>query len=137
MKNGVLICPECHSNRAGMQKLTQHFQKYIDGLYTTSQTPAAAFPDDGEFDFAGDENGVTTSGIRIVIDWGALDIDRPVQTIQGANDTDKIVHLLKLLLDEFKKPMRDQLTEMPIVRFPLSTNPNQDFLNRAKNKPYS
>ena len=72
-----------------------------------------------------------------MINWSALDTDRPVQTIQGSNDTDKIVQLLELLLDEFEKPMREQLTELPIVRFPLSTNPNQDFLNHAKNEPYS
>jgi hypothetical protein len=33
--------------------------------------------------------------------------------------------------------MRDQLVELPIVRFPLSTKPMTDFLNHAKNKPYS
>jgi hypothetical protein len=73
----------------------------------------------------------------VVIDWGALDIDRPEQTIRKNNDTDTIVELLKLLLDTFKKPMRDQLMEMPIVRFPLSTNPASDFMNKAQNRPYS
>ena len=121
-----------------MQHITPHFQQYIARVYATPQAPTAGlFPDDREVDSPVDENGGATGGIKIVIDWGALDIDRPAQTIQGANDTDKIVQLLKLLLDQFEKPMRDQLTELPIARFPLSTNPNQDFLNRTQNRPYS
>jgi hypothetical protein len=42
-----------------------------------------------------------------------------------------------MLLDTFGKPMREQLLELPIVRFPLSTNPMTDFVNRSRNKPYS
>ena len=66
-----------------------------------------------------------------------MDVDRPTQTIRESDDTDTIVDLLKSLLDTFKKPMREQLLELPIVRFPLSTSPMKDFLNRAQNRPYS
>ncbi len=138
LKNGVLICPECHANRAEMQHLTEHFQGYIARVYGSSQAAAGELPlADQQADSHDDQNGDAREGIKIVIDWGALDIDRPVQTIRRSNDTDTIVELLKLLLDTFQKPMREQLVELPIVRFPLSTNPKTDFLNRAKNRPYS
>jgi hypothetical protein len=138
LRNGVLICPECHANRASMQDLTQRFQEYIARVYDRSHPSVDELsPEEREADGPNDWNGGGTEGIKIVIDWGALDIDRPEQTIRKGNDADTIVELLRLLLDEFKKPMAEQLTEIPIVRFPLSPNPKQDFLNRAKNKPYS
>lgn len=135
LKNGLLICPECHVNRASMQNLTQHFQDYITRIYSKNQdffTDATYGDEDGE-----DSQSNGREGIKICIDWGALDIDRPTDVIRRSNDTDTIVELLRLLLDAFKKPMRDQLTELPIVRFPLSTNPMTDFINRAQNRPYS
>jgi hypothetical protein len=137
LRNGVLICPECHTNRASMQSLTTHFQEHIARMYDRPQPPVGELlPDDRETDLQGDGNGGTTEGVRIVIDWGALDIDRPTQIIQRSTDPDTIVEFLRLLLLEFKKPMRDQLTQLPIVRFPLSTNPSRAFLNRARNTPY-
>lgn len=138
LRNGVLICPECHMNRAEMQRLTSYFQDYIKRIYAGPQQPI----DTGLFeDLAPDEeeglNANGREGIKIVIDWGALDVDRPTQTIRKSNDTDTIVEVLKSLLETFKKPMREQLLELPIVRFPLSTSPMRDFLNRAQNRPYS
>ena len=138
LKNGVLICPECHVNRASMQSLTQHFQEYITRIYSKSQD----FFTDGSYaeqayDEGDDSQPNGREGITISIDWGALDIDRPTDVIRRSNDTETIVELLRLLLDTFKKPMRDQLTELPIVRFPLSTNPMIDFINRAQDRPYS
>jgi hypothetical protein len=121
-----------------MQSLTAQFQDYIARVYDRPHPSAGELPtDDREIDSQGDGNSGTTGGIRVMIDWGALDIDRPVQSIRKANDADTIVELLRLLLQEFKKTMAEQLTELPIVRFPLSANPKQDFLNRAKNRPYS
>lgn len=138
LRNGVLICPECHANRADMQHLTQHFKDYIAHIYDSPQRPTAETILDDQLPEGDDErNGGGRQGIKIVIDWGALDIDRPVQTIRKSNDTDTIVELLKLLLDTFKTPMRDQLVDLPIVRFPVSTNPKTDFLNRAQKRPYS
>lgn len=138
LRNGVLICPECHVNRASMQSLTQHFQDHITRVYSRQQD---AFSEAISLDQSADESEDGSSngreGIKISIDWGALDIDRPVDVIRKSNDTETIVELLRLLLETFKKPMREQLTELPIVRFPLSTNPMTDFLNRAQNRPYS
>jgi len=121
-----------------MQHIAQHFQDYIARVYDSPQQTAGELAFDDQMPESDDErNGGGRQGIKVVIDWGALDIDRPVQTIRKGNDTDTIAELLKLLLDTFKKPMRDQLVELPIVRFPLSTNPTTDFLNRAQNRPYS
>lgn len=137
LRNGVLICPECHANRADMQNLTQFFQDYIirvcDGPPQTTNEgviEGLALESDDE------QNPNGKEGIKIVVDWGALDVDRPSQTIRKANDADTIVEFLKLLLDSFGTPMREQLLELPIVRFPLSTRPMTDFLNRSQNKPY-
>ena len=138
LRNGILICPECHVNRASMQCLTKHFQDYITRIYDEPEDESLSSPLH-EVQIDGDDDSLRNGreGIKIVIDWGVLDIDRATETIRRSNDTDTIVELLRLLLDTFRKPMRDQLTELPIVRFPLSTNPLTDFLNRAQNRPYS
>ena len=137
-RNGVLICPACHANRAGLQESTQYLQEYIARIYDGPQTGASAPPPNQEQrEFPDERNGSSREGIKVEIDWGALDVDRCMQTVRKDNDTDTIVELLRLLLDAFGKPMRDQLLESPIVRFPLSTNPAADFLNRSQNRPYS
>jgi hypothetical protein len=137
LRNGILICPECHTNRVGLQHLTKHFQDYIDRVYSSPAQPVAErAADDAESDVPTESDEITRNRLKIVIDWGALDIDRRVQTISEENDAATIVELLRTLLDTFGKPMREQLMEEPIVRFPLSTQPGIDFLNRAKGRPY-
>lgn len=139
LKNGVLICPECHTNRAGLQQLTQHFQDYITAIYSQPRElipePLFEVGATGAEDEENDAQG--PKRIKIVIDWGALDIDRNVQTISEGNDAATIVELLRVLLDTFGSSMRGQLLVEPIVRFPLSTQPAVDFLNRAQGKAYS
>lgn len=138
MRNGILICPECHANRADMQRRTDYFHAYISRICDPrTQATETSKPDDVDMNGPDDGEVGGREGIRIVIDWGALDVDRPTEALRKSNDNKTIVELLRLLLAEFKKPMREQLTELPIVRFPLSTNPMRDFLNRAKNTPYS
>jgi hypothetical protein len=137
LRNGVMICPECHANRADMQRQTEYFQAYIKRIYDPrAQAPDLLRPEDFDLDSTDDGEVSGKERIKIVVDWGALDVDRATEVIQKSNDTNTIVEMLRLLLIEFKKPMRDQLTELPIVRFPLSTNPMGDFLNRTKNKPF-
>lgn len=138
LKNGILICPECHANRADMQYLTEFFQNYITRIYDPrAQSTEMRRQEDLELETTDDNEAGGREGIKIVIDWGALDVDRPAEEIRKSNDINTIVELLRLLLSEFKKSMRDQLTELPIVRFPLSINPMRDFLNRAKNRPFA
>ena len=136
LRNGVLICPECHVKRVSMQSQTQHFQAYITRIYdnpTSLDSPYSEPYQDKTDESLPNGKG----GIKITVDWGAIDIDRPVEFIQRSNDTETIVQLLHLLLETFKKSMREQLTELPIVRYPLSTNPTIDFMNRSQNRPYS
>jgi len=137
LKNGVLICPECHASRNLMQQLAPHFQNYINRVYSAPAQAVGEFsPGDSGSEVPDEQNGNVNGRLKITIDWGALDVDRGTETIAKQNDVDTIVALLRLLLDMFGKPMREQLMEIPIIRYPLSTDRSR-FLNPAKNIPYS
>lgn len=149
LQNGVLICPECHVNRAEMQRLASHFQEYLRRIYANpAQPPAGGVVDspttsatdglsDSERD--ADENGSRAAAgkLKIVIDWGALDVDREKQILSGGKASDLIVKLLAELINAFGKPMEQQLTELPVIRFPLSKTPATAFVNGATGKPFS
>lgn len=148
LKNGVLICPECHANRGEMQRLAPHFQEYLARIYaplsqqlvgtavgdplneTLSLQPA---PGQGAVD-----NGaaVAGGGLKIVIDWGALDVDREPQTLSGGPASELVVTLLVELIGAFGKTMEQQLTELPVVRYPLSRTPATAFVNGATGMPF-
>ena len=72
-----------------------------------------------------------------MIDWGALDVDRETQTISGGPPSDLIIKLLVELIGAFGKPMEQQLTELPVIRYPLSRNPATAFVNGATGKLFS
>lgn len=141
-QNGVLVCPECHSNRPEMQRLTSHFQEYLRRIYSSPQTISgetntteALLNGDGESE---DTAGRTTNGrLTIVIDWGALDINQQTQMIAAPKDSDSIIMLLSELIGKFGEHMKKQLTEISVIRFPLSKTPATDFLNKSKGTPYS
>jgi 5-methylcytosine-specific restriction endonuclease McrA len=149
LENGILICPECHAKRAEMQRLAPHFQEYLKRIYTNpAQRPVAGIAGgfrnssvDGqpETERDADENNPRAPGARlkIVIDWGSLDVDRETQMISGGQASELIVKLLLELIGAFGKPMEQQLTELPIIRFPLSRNPSIDFLNASTGVPFS
>lgn len=148
LQNGVLICPECHAKRGEMQCLISHFQAYLGRLYanTAQEVSGEVVPDspngDGDrlsvVNTVAEETGALAPGgrLKIVIDWGALDVERETQTIAEDQDSQTIVRLLVELIDAFGKPMKQQLTEFPIIRYPLSKDPNA-FLNRVQGTPYS
>ncbi len=149
LQNGVLICPECHRNRDEMQRLAPHFQGYIQRIYanpaqqytggvvTDSRSAVVGGQADSERD--ADENGhpAAAGGLKIVIDWGALDEDRETQTFSGGPASDVVVTLLVELINAFGEPMKQQLTELPVVRFPLSRDPATTFLNKNTGVPFS
>jgi hypothetical protein len=149
LQNGVLICPECHADRGEMQRLTSHFQEYLRKIYATSvqqltggvagDSPNAAVDGQSDPEQDADENGTRTAvgRLKIVIDWGALDVDRETQTISGGPASDLIVKLLVELIGAFGKAMEQQLTELPVIRFPLSRNPTTAFVNGATGKPFN
>lgn len=142
LQNGILICPECHASRADMQRLTPHFQEYLRRCYSTPAQPFPDFEITGARALAGDqadENGIRAPGskLKIVIDWGGLDVDREEQTLAGGRASDLIVKLLIELINAFGPTMTQQLTELPIVRYPLSKSPSTTFQNPATGQPFS
>jgi hypothetical protein len=143
LQNGVLICPECHADRGEMQRLTSHFQEYLQRIYANPnlQTANEVGISDGlpNGDNDAEESGVRSTGgrLKIVIDWGALDVDRETQTIAEARDSDSVIKLLVELIGEFGEHMKKQLIEFPVIRYPLSKTPATDFLNRARGTAYS
>jgi hypothetical protein len=149
LQNGVLICPDCHSDRGAMQRLASHFQDYLRRIYASPalQTASAVAGESrggtavGQPEPDGDagENHLPAAagGLKIVVDWGALDVDREPQTISGGPASDLIAKLLVELISAFGKPMEEQLTELPVIRFPLSRTPSTAFVNGATGRPFS
>jgi hypothetical protein len=149
LQNGVLICPECHTNRSEMQHLTSHFQDYLRRIYADPAQEVArevviSSRSDSDAAQVEPENGSTQNGARatrgklkIVIDWGALDVDREAQTISDVRASDSIVKLLVELVNAFGKPMEQQLSELKVIRYPLSKSPTTAFLNPATGTPFA
>jgi hypothetical protein len=148
LQNGILICQECHSDRAEMQRLMPHFQEYLSRIYADptkppSGTGVVAGNDlvDGTLETDADEDqsgrAPTKGRLKITIDWGSLDIDREPQTIADSHASDSIVKLLVELIGAFGSAMEQQLTELKIIRYPLSKTPATTFLNPATQAPFS
>jgi 5-methylcytosine-specific restriction endonuclease McrA len=147
--NGVLVCPDCHASRSDMQRLTEHFRRYLQRMYAepASQGPVeigvGARSENGvelapaESESAENNALKSKERLRIVIDWGALDVDRETQTICENKSSASILKLLAALISTFGKPMEQQLLELPVLRFPGSRNPVTDFVNRAAEKPFT
>ena len=135
LKNGILICNQCHGNRKEMQDLTDHFTKYIERTYSRA---IRSFSDESINDLQLESDAITGArgNLIITINWGALNVDRPVQNISKKSDADTIVEMLRLLLAEFGKQIEEQLRSNPVIRFPLSTNPTTDFWNNSQGKPF-
>lgn len=148
LQNGILVCDKCHASRPEMQRLTSHFQEYLRRIYATPGHETAGEieivpqPDENmgqrETQNDGDENGARVPGgrLRILIHWGELDVDREDQTISDDQAPASIVKLLVELINTFGDSMKQQLTELPVIRYPLSKNPNINFVNAAKGRPF-
>lgn len=146
--NGILICPECHANRGEMQRLTAHFQEHIRKVSANPAqqaagevVPAIRSDEDKErvdAESGPDGNAAPTPGnsLKIVIHWRVLGVDREEQTIQEPKASDSIIKLLVEMIGAFRKSMEQQLTELPVIRFPLSRNPATAFINAAKGRPF-
>ena len=78
LKNGILICNQCHGNRKEMQDLTNHFTKYIERTYSRS---IRDFSDEPMDDLQPEVNSSSRvrGALRITINWGALNINRPTE----------------------------------------------------------
>ena len=149
LENGILICPECHANRVEMQRLAPQFQDYLRRICASSaRQPSGGTVGDSrdvtaigqsEPDQDAGENGnpAAAGGLRIVVDWGALDVDRETQTFSGGSASELIAKLLVELIGEFGEPMKQQLTELKVLRYPLSRNPATTFLNSSTGVPFN
>jgi hypothetical protein len=105
LANGVLVCEDCHASRPEMQRLNAHFQEYLRRI---SATPDQEGPRGADIGIQSDENSgqkeqqsdgdesarMPGEKLKIVIDWGALDVDRETQTIKEDKDSDSILKLL-------------------------------------------
>ncbi len=133
LQNGILVCRDCHErSRVEMQRLTPHFQEYLRRIYATAnQRGAGAVPTypppdeillqaESQSDSAGNEGRAQGGRLKILIHWGELDVARVDQTISEDQASDSIAILLGELIHEFKDSMTEQLTELPIIRYPLS-----------------
>ena len=60
-----------------------------------------------------------------------------MQTIADAHASDSIVKLLVELIGAFGSPMEQQLTELKVIRYPLSRTPATAFLNPATRAPFT
>lgn len=144
--NGVLVCPQCHSNRNEMQRQTGHFKNYLARVYANTSGSAAAAPV-GETDILslgqleeggeGAQDRPGRSRIKIELDWGELDVDREKQTFDEPQASATVVKLLAALIAEFGAPMTRQLQEIPVLRYPLSYKPEEAFLNAKTGQPFS
>jgi 5-methylcytosine-specific restriction endonuclease McrA len=134
LQNGILVCPECHDNREVLRGYTSYFQKYIEKKYADE---ARQFNEpvvvDSDVDVAGDGK---QGKLKITINWDELEVEREPETIAAKNDVAAIVEMLRLLIAEFGTPMAEQLQKWPVVRYPLSENPEVDFLNASTQKAY-
>ena len=135
LRNGILICTQCHGNRKEMQDLTDHFKSYIEKRY--SQTNRIFFNElTDDVQSQTDRSSRVRGALRITINWGALNINRPTEVISRQSDGHTILEMLRLLLTEFGEPMEEQLRSQKIINYHLSTNPDTDFVNGADGTPY-
>ena len=146
LENGVLVCPQCHSNRYEMQRRGDHFKNYLARHYAKISGSAAGtlvgetenvFP--GQLDDGGEgaQDRSGRSRIKVEVDWGALDVDHEKQTFDEPLASATVVKLLAALIAEFGAPMTRQLVEIPVLRYPLSESPENAFLNAKTGKPFS
>jgi len=133
LKNGVLVCESCHCDRAKMQTLRPVFEAHIRKVYSPSSDNTSDIQsDDLNNDDIQSGNG---KRLKILVEWGALDIDREPEVITGSKASNVVVRFIELLLSAFGNSIEQQLLELPVLRYPLSRDPNA-FLNPSAGDPY-
>lgn len=126
LQNGVLICPECHTDRAEMQRLAHYFQDYLTMIYSpatgnSSASPLAPWQDQSpRIGNVEDEPQAESGKLRLIIRWGELDVDREDELICENKASESVAKILGKLISEFGPSMRAQLMELPVIRYPLA-----------------
>lgn len=116
-----------------MQRLTGQFQEYIRQAAASSAavTSANGVTSAGSDEQRGGDNEQTAGQLKVVIHWRVLGQNREDQTIAEDTASITIVKLLVALITTFGEPMKQQLTELPVIRYPLSRTPAAVFLTAA------
>ena len=71
--------------------------------------------------------------LQIVIRWGELDVDRREEVFREDQASASVANLLVQLISVFGDHMKQQLMELPIIRYLLRRNP-EDFFTAAGQK---
>lgn len=132
LKNGILVCEECHANRAKMQQLRTIFEGHIERVYSSTSDEG---PDELRLESENTVQGGGGKRLKILIDWGALDVDRGPEVLTAAKASDVVTAFVAKLINAFGESMADQLQELPVIRFPLSADPNS-FVNPSTGEAY-
>ncbi len=133
LKNGILVCVECHGNRAKMKMLRPIFEAHIERIYSPEPI-GSAVNQRSDFSDEGTPNG-NGKRLEVLIDWGALDVDRKPEVITCPKASEVVVRFVEALIVTFGKSIEDQLLELPVLRYPLSRDPNA-FLNPSTGETY-
>lgn len=128
MDNGILVCATCHADRAGMQAKEAFFVEQI------AKRNGAI---DDEAEAVNGEDQAPVGNLKVEIDWRAIGVERLPQVLQEANDSTTVVKFCEVLLATFGADMEANLTSIPVVRYPLSANPEIDFINQNTGRPYT
>ena len=159
LENGVLVCPECHANRAQIQTLAPAFQEYLKQLSAQgvkgrnpqenpTRPPGGSpyFPTGpSEIEISeSDPEGIPLAGgghigkkLRITIHWNLLGKDLADEEICETTSAGTVVKFIEKLVRHFGKEMENRLTEVPVIRkYKLSRKPLVDFLNPKTGKTY-
>jgi len=88
-------------------------------------------------DSPGEEVSPVTGGeLKIIIRWRLLEKALPDDEICENTAAGTLVKFIERLIRVLGKEMADQLTQVPVVRYPLSRNPSIDFLNPRRGQLY-
>lgn len=130
LDNGILICASCHSDRKDMQNLREYFEDYISSTKSHNNSSEDSDEDSDS------PNDLTRGKISIDINWSELGVSKPLETIKENNDSNTVVKFCEVLISHFGADMETNLTSVPVIRFPLSVNPEIDFVNENSGKVY-
>ncbi len=116
-----------------MQALRSVFEAHIERVYSQ---PLAENRGNLRSDVGNEHTqGGTGKRLKIFIDWGALDIDRDPEVFSGTRASEAVARFFSQLIRTFGESMKDQLQELPVIRFPLSEDANS-FVNPSTGDPY-
>ena len=152
LENGVLVCRVCHLDRDLMLRLAPRFQEYLRGIYAsqgeqptdgrhgTRPEAAAQGSEANTGERRGRRRRARRSGrkLKIAIRWRRLGVDRDDQIIEEPPNEAVLKFLSELMAaPPIGDSMKQQLTRVRVIRYPLSSRPEEAFINQATGEPHS